>query len=184
MDESEYADTPEDIEAALEGAELHGVGTTDETGRINFSGLEKGEYILVERKAPEGYRTGKQQMWEVSLDEEETIIINVPNEKPKGRIRFTKEGDIFAGVEENPTVLYPEQKVLKWKEAEIEGAEIEIYTTGEVKWNGKTYQEGDVITTVKSGEISDYLPVGSYEYKEKSAPSRSEEHTSELQSQR
>ncbi len=172
MDESEDADTPEDIEAALEGAELHGVGTTDETGRINFSGLEKGEYILVERKAPEGYRTGKQQMWEVSLDEEETIIINVPNEKPKGRIRFTKEGDIFAGVEENPTVLYPEQKVLKWKEAEIEGAEIEIYTTGEVKWNGKTYQEGDVITTVKSGEISDYLPVGSYEYKEKSAPSQ------------
>ena len=172
MDESEDADTPEDIEAALEGAELHGVGTTDETGRIKFSGLEKGEYILVERKAPEGYRTGKQQMWEVSLDEEETIIINVPNEKPKGRIRFTKKGDIFAGVEENPTVLYPEQKVLKWKEAEIEGAEIEIYTTGEVKWNGKTYQEGDVITTVKSGEISDYLPVGSYEYKEKSAPSQ------------
>ena len=172
MDESEDADTPEDIEAALEGAELHGVGTTDETGRIKFSGLEKGEYILVERKAPEGYRTGKQQMWEVSLDEEETIIINVPNEKPKGRIRFTKKGDIFAGVEENPTVLYPEQKVLKWKEAEIEGAEIEIYTTGEVKWNGKTYQEGDVITTVKSGEISDYLPVGNYEYQEKSAPSQ------------
>ena len=166
------ANTPEDIEAALEGYELENIGITDESGRIQFSGLEKGEYILVERKAPEGYRLGKQKIWQVSLDEEEAIIISVPNEKPKGRIRFTKKGDIFAGVEENPAVLYPEQKVLKWKDAEIEGAEIAIYTTKEVKWNGKTYQKGEVITTVKSGDVSDYLPVGEYEYQEKSAPSQ------------
>ncbi len=162
--------TPEDIEAALEGAVLQAAGVTDKDGRIRFFDLEKGEYILVEREAPEGYRAEK-HIWEISLDAEETIVISVPNGKPKGRIHFTKTGDIFAGVEENPTVAYPEQKVLKWEEAEIAGAEIEIYTTGEVKWNGKTYQEGEVITTVKSGETSSYLPVGDYEYQEKSAPS-------------
>ena len=164
------ANTPEDIEAALEGAVLQAAGVTDADGRIRFFDLEKGEYILVEREAPEGYRAEK-HIWDISLDAEETIVISVPNGKPKGRIHFTKTGDIFAGVEENPTVAYPEQKVLKWKEAEIAGAEIEIYTTGEVKWNGKTYQEGEVITTVKSGETSSYLPVGDYEYQEKSAPS-------------
>ena len=167
---SEREDADANIEAALEGAVLQAAGVTDADGRIRFFDLEKGEYILVEREAPEGYRAEK-HIWDISLDAEETIVISVPNGKPKGRIHFTKTGDIFAGVEENPTVAYPEQKVLKWKEAEIAGAEIEIYTTGEVKWNGKMYQEGEVITTVKSGETSSYLPVGDYEYQEKSAPS-------------
>ena len=148
-------------------------GATNKDGMLEFTGLEKGNYVLKETKAPEGYQLDEKDQikWEGFLDGEQMIVIDVPNESPKGRISFVKKGDIFAGLEETPLVLYPEQKVLRWEEAELEGAEIEIYTTKQVKWNGKTYEQGDVIARVKSGEISDYLPVGDYEYQEVTAPS-------------
>lgn len=141
---------------------------TDENGYLDVTDLEEGSYVLVETAAPEPYVVDDTPH-PFTLGEDEYISLNIPNEKPKGRILFTKAGDLLTGIEEDTS--YQNLKKLIWSEGSVEDAEIGIYTTEEVSWNGRTYEAGALICTLKSGETSDYLPVGVYEYQEMSAPS-------------
>ena len=65
---------------------------------------------------------------------------------------------------------YPNLKELVWEQQQLSGAQIGIYATEEIELDGKTYQPGDLIVRLESGETSPGLPLGTYEYQELSAP--------------
>lgn len=140
---------------------------TDEKGYLDVI-LEPGSYVLIETEAPHPYVTDDTP-YSFTLGKDQFISLYIPNETPKGRIMFTKTGDLLAGIEDDTS--YQNLKRLLWEDGNVEGAEIGIYTTEEVSWSGKTYETGALICTLKSGEVSDYLPLGIYEYREVSAPS-------------
>lgn len=147
--------------------------TTDDKGRIYFSkelNLEKGKtYYLRETKAPDGYVLDK-TVHSFILDPEkpQSISLYISNEQGKGYIRFDKTGEMLTGMKDDET--YPGLKKLIWEEQTLTNAEIGIYAKTPVTLDGRTYQEGDLIQRLKSGETSRALPLGTYEYKELSAP--------------
>lgn len=142
--------------------------TTDEKGHLDITLEAAGSYVLVETKAPSPYLLDETPH-AFTVGSDEFISLHIPNEMPKGRIRFTKTGDLLTGMEDNTD--YPNLKKLIWTEGSVDEAVIGVYTTKEVSWNGKVYEAGALICTLKSGETSDYLPVGTYEYQEITAPS-------------
>ncbi|WP_373601481.1 SpaA isopeptide-forming pilin-related protein, partial [Paraclostridium bifermentans] len=62
--------------------------TTDKNGVVLFDNLEKGEYQIVEKKAPEGYNVAKTQNVEVEVDK--TSELKIVDTKIKGSIEIIK----------------------------------------------------------------------------------------------
>ena len=146
--------------------------TTDSNGKITFGAelnLKAGEtYYLKEIKAPEGYVLDETIHSFTLGDPVQSITLYIPNEKEKGYIRFEKTGEMLTGMKED--TRYPNLQELMWEQLPLKDAEIGIYAKASVILDGKTYQAGDLIQRLKSGEISQPLPPGTYQYKELSAP--------------
>lgn len=157
-------------DAAMEEPILEGL-VTDENGYLILDesyGLEAGvEYMLVETKEPEGYVLDSTPHY-FTVRDGAWVPLYISNGSPSGRITFVKTGDVLADATRDE--MLPDLTKLIWKEQSLSGAEIGIYAANEVTWNGKTYAAGDLMQTLKSGETSAYLPVGTYEYQELSAP--------------
>lgn len=147
--------------------------TTDDKGRIYFRkelNLERGKtYYLQETKAPDGYVLDETvHSFVLNPDEPQSIALYIPNEMGKGYIRFDKTGEMLTGMEDAQD--YPNLKKLIWEEQTLMDAEIGIYAKAPVTLDGRTYQAGELIQRLKSGETSRALPLGTYRYKELSAP--------------
>lgn len=150
---------------------IGGPYVTEENGQVKITdtdALNKGEtYYLKETRAPEGYQldeTAHSFVW----GETTTIALYIPNEKEKGYIRFEKTGEMLSEIKDD--LSYPNLKELVWEQQQLSGAQIGIYATEEIELDGKTYQPGDLIVRLESGETSPGLPLGTYEYQELSAP--------------
>ena len=147
--------------------------TTNDKGRIYFGkdlNLKRGKtYYLQETKAPDGYVLDETvHSFVLNPDEPQSIALYIANEMGKGYIRFDKTGDMLERMEEDDT--YPNLKKLIWSEQTLMDAEIGIYAKTLVTLDGRTYQEGELLQRLKSGETSRALPLGTYQYKELSAP--------------
>lgn len=150
---------------------IGGPYVTEENGQVKITdtdALIKGEtYYLKETRAPEGYQldeTAHSFVW----GETTTIALYIPNEKEKGYIQFEKTGEMLSEIRDD--LSYPNLKELVWEQQQLSGAQIGIYATEEIELDGKTYQPGDLIVRLESGETSPGLPLGTYEYQELSAP--------------
>jgi len=147
-------------------------------GYVDITGLDAGQYVLVETKAPDGYVLD-QTPHLFTTNSDQSVVLYIDNEAPKGRIEFVKTGEVLSGTEQDGS--YAGLIRLLWSEDTVDGAEIGVYTTKALRWNNVDYAKGDLITTVKSGEVSEYLPLGEYTWREVSAPSQylidSTEHT-------
>lgn len=150
---------------------IGGPYVTEENGQVKITdtgALIEGEtYYLKETRAPEGYQldeTAHSFVW----GETTTIALYIPNEKEKGYIRFEKTGEMLSEIKDD--LSYPNLKELVWEQQQLSGAQIGIYATEEIELDGKTYQPGDLIVRLESGETSPGLPLGTYEYQELSAP--------------
>ena len=150
---------------------IGGPYVTEENGQAKITdtdALIRGEtYYIKETKAPEGYQldeTVHSFVW----DETTTIVLHIPNEKEKGYIRFEKTAEMLSEIKNSTS--YPNLKELVWEQQQLSGAQIGIYATEEVEFDGNTYQPGELITRLESGKTSPGLPLGIYEYQELSAP--------------
>ena len=152
---------------------INGPFVTDKNGKIILGAdlnLQEGNtYYLKETKAPDGYKLDE-TVHSFTLDSEkpQSIALYIPNEKEKGYIKFEKTGEMLTGIQDDTS--YPNLKELIWSQQRLENAEIGIYATEPVSLDGRTYQKGDLIQRLESGKISQPLPVGTYQYKELSAP--------------
>lgn len=149
---------------------IGGPYVTEENGQVKITDTDtliSGEtYYLKETRAPEGYQldeTAHSFVW----GETATIALYIPNEKEKGYIRFEKTGEMLSEIKDD--LSYPNLKELVWEQQQLSGAQIGIYATEEIVLDGKTYQSGDLIVRLESGETSPGLPLGIYEYQELSA---------------
>lgn len=145
---------------------------TDSNGKITFGAeldLQAGEtYYLKEIEAPEGYVLDETVHSFTLSEPVQSIALYIPNEKEKGYIRFEKTGEMLTRMEEDKT--WPNLYKLVWEQQTLKDAEIGIYAKDIVSLDGKTYQKGDLIQRLRSDEVSRSLPLGTYLYKELSAP--------------
>ena len=67
--------------------------TTNQDGKITFTGLKPGTYQFVERKSLEGYElSAKPHVFEVELGQKELIQVEAINQLKKGSVELTKIG--------------------------------------------------------------------------------------------
>lgn len=68
--------------------------TTNQDGKITFTGLKPGTYQFVERKSLEGYElSAKPLVFEVELGQKELIQVEAINQLKKGSVELTKIGE-------------------------------------------------------------------------------------------
>lgn len=147
-----------------------GTYVTDEKGQLQVPAkdLTAGrEYIVQETKAPEGYQLDSTEH-RVTWGQDQSIALYLENEREKGFLHFEKTGEMVTKLEEDGT--YPGLKKLIWEQKNLDGAVIGIYAGEEVTLDGRTYQKGELIQKLSSGEQSRALPYGTYQYKELEAP--------------
>ena len=118
--------------------------TTNQDGKITFTGLKPGEYQFVERKSLEGYElSAKPLVFEVELGQKDLIQVEAINQLKKGSVELTKIGE--------------EQERLK-------GAEFTLFNDdGKELMSGLTTNEKGIIT------VNDLKP-GAYQLVETKAP--------------
>ena len=111
--------------------------TVKENGRLVITGLDEGEYRLVETKAPKGYEIG--EPLEFTIDKQNlSIVLDYPNERKKGKFTILKVSDMLA-------------------ETVLEGAVFDLYKAGEEEAFIKDLKTGeDGKLTVKDLEWGDY----------------------------
>lgn len=118
--------------------------TTNQDGKITFTGLKPGTYQFVERKSLEGYElSAKPLVFEVELGQKDLIQVEAINQLKKGSVELTKIGE--------------EQERLK-------GAEFTLFNDdGKELMSGLTTNEKGIIT------VNDLKP-GAYQLVETKAP--------------
>ena len=142
--------------------------TTGADGTFQLDSLKPGHYVLKEISAPMGYVLDE-ALHEFTLQADSNIALWLSNEKPKGRIKFEKKGDMLQQIQDDTT--YPELKKLSWQMDDLQGAEISIYAKETTYLDGQVYHSGDLIQKLESSKTSIDLPVGTYSYKETVTPS-------------
>ena len=77
-------------------------GTTDESGKVTFPNVPRGDYQVIEDQAPTGYLVSDQKQ-NVSVTDSKTSTVKFVDKIIKGKIRVTKEdsktGEKLAGAE-------------------------------------------------------------------------------------
>lgn len=145
------------------------VRITNDNGEILLNNYTPGEYKIVETRAPEGYRLDPTPTYFTVEDKSDSFLIPLTNELEKGKITFSKTGEVLTGYVADQTIsglLH-----LNWETKNLEDVTIGVYATETLYLDGKKYEKDDLILELKSGETSIDLPLGSYMYKELSAPS-------------
>ena len=152
---------------------------TDDSGTfITPIRLPYGEYTLKEIKAPKGYLLYTEPIPftvnEENAQEDEglmLITITVPNGPEKGQLTVTKEGEVFASVEQDGDQYMPVYTVMP-----LAGATFEITAATDIYTPDGTLraEKGEVVDTITTGEdgtaTSVELYLGKYEVRETSAP--------------
>ncbi|UTX09701.1 SpaA isopeptide-forming pilin-related protein [Bacillus altitudinis] len=118
--------------------------TTNQDGKITFTGLKPGTYQFVERKSLEGYElSAKPLVFEVELGQKELIQVEAINQLKKGSVELTKIGE---------------------EKERLKGAEFTLFNDdGKELMSGLTTNEKGIIT------VNDLKP-GAYQLVETKAP--------------
>ncbi|MFE0569796.1 SpaA isopeptide-forming pilin-related protein [Bacillus altitudinis] len=118
--------------------------TTNQDGKITFTGLKPGTYQFVERKSLEGYElSAKPLVFEVELGQKDLIQVEAINQLKKGSVELTKIGE---------------------EKERLKGAEFTLFNdNGKELLSGLTTNEKGIIT------VNDLKP-GSYQLVETKAP--------------
>ncbi|MGY4786931.1 MSCRAMM family protein [Bacillus sp. OHL2] len=118
--------------------------TTNQDGKITFTGLKPGAYQFVERKSLEGYELStKPLVFHVELGQKEWIQVEAVNQLKKGSVELTKIGE---------------------EKERLKGAEFTLFNDeGKELMSGLTTNEKGIIT------VNDLKP-GTYQLVETKAP--------------
>ncbi|WLF30814.1 SpaA isopeptide-forming pilin-related protein [Bacillus altitudinis] len=118
--------------------------TTNQDGKITFTGLKPGTYQFVERKSLEGYELStKPLVFEVELGQKDLIQVEAINQLKKGSVELTKIGE---------------------EKERLKGAEFTLFNDdGKELMSGLTTNEKGIIT------VNDLKP-GAYQLVETKAP--------------
>ncbi|KPN12685.1 adhesin [Bacillus australimaris] len=118
--------------------------TTNQDGKITFTGLKPGTYQFVERKSLEGYELStKPLVFQVELGQKELIQVEAINQLKKGSVELTKIGE---------------------EKERLKGAEFTLFNDdGKELMSGLTTNEKGIIT------VNDLKP-GAYQLVETKAP--------------
>ncbi|WP_338335514.1 SpaA isopeptide-forming pilin-related protein [Bacillus altitudinis] len=118
--------------------------TTNQDGKITFTGLKPGTYQFVERKSLEGYElSAKPLVFEVELGQKDLIQVEAINQLKKGSVELTKIGE---------------------EKERLKGAEFTLFNDdGKELMSGLTTNEKGIIT------VNDLKP-GAYQLVETKAP--------------
>lgn len=165
--------------------------TTNENGCVyTLEKLLKGNYTLVETKAPEGYVLDSTPVqFTVSEDtytadgEAEFILVEKSDKAVTGQLTVTKVGEVL---DEYKGGLYvnPDEKGFTYREGSLSGAKFEVYAAEDIYTadnqkdtagnRNKHYSKGELVTTLVTGTdgkaTATNLPLGKYKVVEVEAP--------------
>lgn len=165
--------------------------TTDENGCVyTAEKLLKGNYTLVETKAPEGYVLDSTPVtFTVSEDTytadggAEFILVEKSDKAVTGQLTVTKVGEVL---DEYKGGLYvnPDEKGFTYREGSLSGAKFEVYAAEDIYTadnqkntagnRNKHYSKGELVTTLVTGTdgkaTAANLPLGKYKVVEVEAP--------------
>lgn len=165
--------------------------TTDENGCVyTTEKLLKGNYTLVETKAPEGYFLDSTPVtFTVSEDTytadggAEFILVEKSDKAVTGQLTVTKVGEVL---DEYKGGLYvnPDEKGFTYREGSLSGAKFEVYAAEDIYTadnqkdtagnRNKHYSKGELVTTLVTGTdgkaTATNLPLGKYKVVEVEAP--------------
>ena len=165
--------------------------TTDENGCVyTTEKLLKGNYTLVETKAPDGYVLDSTPVqFTVSEDtytadgEAEFIFVEKSDKAVTGQLTVTKVGEVL---DEYKGGLYvnPDEKGFTYREGSLSGAKFEVYAAEDIYTadnqkdtagnRNKHYSKGELVTTLVTGTdgkaTATNLPLGKYKVVEVEAP--------------
>ena len=154
---------------------------TDETGKALFEELEANHTYFIREKydgnhdmVNKGY-VYDPTVYEVTVSEhEEVVTLNLTNKQVKGKVQFTKTGEMFTEVELVEGKFGLEHHPI-WKHGNLLGAELTVYAAEDITtWDGQEwFKKDDVVTTLESdwnSVDSLLLPVGKFYAKETKVP--------------
>lgn len=165
--------------------------TTDENGCVyTTEKLLKGNYTLVETKAPDGYVLDSTPVqFTVSEDTytadggAEFILVEKSDKAVTGQLTVTKVGEVL---DEYKGGLYvnPDEKGFTYREGSLSGAKFEVYAAEDIYTadnqkdtagnRNKHYSKGELVTTLVTGTdgkaTATNLPLGKYKVVEVEAP--------------
>lgn len=165
--------------------------TTDENGCVyTAEKLLKGNYTLVETKAPDGYVLDSTPVqFTVSEDtytadgEAEFILVEKSDKAVTGQLTVTKVGEVL---DEYKGGLYvnPDEKGFTYREGSLSGAKFEVYAAEDIYTadnqkdtagnRNKHYSKGELVTTLVTRTdgkaTATNLPLGKYKVVEVEAP--------------
>lgn len=165
--------------------------TTDENGCVyTTEKLLKGNYTLVETKAPDGYVLDSTPVqFTVSEDTytadggAEFILVEKSDKAVTGQLTVTKVGEVL---DEYKGGLYvnPDEKGFIYREGSLSGAKFEVYAAEDIYTadnqkdtagnRNKHYSKGELVTTLVTGTdgkaTAANLPLGKYKVVEVEAP--------------
>lgn len=165
--------------------------TTDENGCVyTAEKLLKGNYTLVETKAPDGYVLDSTPVqFTVSKDTytadggAEFILVEKSDKAVTGQLTVTKVGEVL---DEYKGGLYvnPDEKGFTYREGSLSGAKFEVYAAEDIYTadnqkdtagnRNKHYSKGELVTTLVTGTdgkaTATNLPLGKYKVVEVEAP--------------
>lgn len=165
--------------------------TTDENGCVyTTEKLLKGNYTLVETKAPDGYVLDSTPVqFTVSEDTytadggAEFILVEKSDKAVTGQLTVTKVGEVL---DEYKGGLYvnPDEKGFTYREGSLSGAKFEVYAAEDIYTadnqkntagnRNKHYSKGELVTTLVTGTdgkaTAANLPLGKYKVVEVEAP--------------
>lgn len=79
--------------------------TSDKDGLFEFTKLPKGEYRLLETKAPEGYETPTEALVEFKVDDKGVIYRLIPIRDEDGKIKKDENGKVITTEVEEPGII-------------------------------------------------------------------------------
>lgn len=115
------------------------VRITNDNGEILLNNYTPGEYKIVETRAPEGYRLDPTPTYFTVEDKSDSFLIPLTNELEKGKITFSKTGEVLTGYVADQTIsglLH-----LNWETKNLEDVTIGIYATETLYLDGKKYEK-------------------------------------------
>ena len=153
---------------------------TDENGKAIFDELEANYTYYIREKydgnhdmVDKGY-VYDPSIHEVTLNDTETITVNLTNTQVKGKVQFTKTGESFRKAEIVEGEFGKEHHPI-WEQGNLLGAELTIKATEDITTWDQTehFKKGDIVAVLESDwQTTDslLLPVGKYEAYESKTP--------------